>query len=177
MITASNLIGMYIVDKSNGNKLCNVKEIIYSKDFFKVVGFCVDSNSLRNDTKIVKLKDIKEFGENFLMIEEERVLKSPCYYPKIDKMMSSKYYISGYEILCEDGISMGFIKDVVFEEKKGRILGFKVTDGLVQDFLGGRSFMPYVEGMKFNENFLLIDRNIKENFEKNKEEYKKLLSI
>ncbi|WDV44129.1 PRC-barrel domain-containing protein [Clostridiaceae bacterium M8S5] len=177
MLASSDLIGKYIVDMTNGNKICNIKEVIYSKDFFKAAGFLVDSNSFKNDKRIIRFKDVKDFGDNFVIIDSSDVIKKPYNYPKIDQMMKNEYSIIGYEILCEDGISMGFIKDVVFDEKKGRIVGFKITDGIIQDLLGGRNFMPYTEGMKFCDNFLLINRQIKDEFEKNKEEYKKLLSI
>ncbi|WP_066504972.1 PRC-barrel domain-containing protein [Abyssisolibacter fermentans] len=177
MKKSSDLIGRFVVDITNGNKVCNIKDIIYSKDFFKLVAFLVDDNSFRNDRKIIRFKDVKEFGDTFVMIDSIYALEKPEKYPKIKAIMAEEYIMAGHEILCEDGISMGYIKDVVFDEKMGRIVGFKITDGIIQDLLDGRSFMPYKDGMKFKDKFLIINRQIKEEFEKNKEEYKKLLSI
>jgi sporulation protein YlmC with PRC-barrel domain len=54
----------------------------------------------------------------------------------------SRRSLAGMKVYSSEGQSVGTIADVYFEEDDGRIVGFEVTGGVVDDLASGRRFLP-----------------------------------
>ena len=64
------------------------------------------------------------------------------------------------EIRTEDGECIGYIKDLVINKEKGSIEGFIITEGVVEDLLKGRNYMPLFENTVIKEDCIcIVDKN------------------
>ncbi|MTI70805.1 MAG: hypothetical protein FH751_11205 [Firmicutes bacterium] len=176
MKKASRLLDLYVLSKKTGEKIASIKEVIYSKHKQRILGFIVKENNIFKGNKIIRFKNIKAFGD-VLMVKDEKSIEKTESIPEIFNIIKEGNNVIGEEVLCEDGESLGYIKDIIYEEKKGKILAFLLTDGVIQDVIDGRNILPNINGIKFLDKSLVIDKKIKDDFTKNKEEFKKLLEL
>ncbi|MTI66455.1 MAG: hypothetical protein FH753_07620 [Firmicutes bacterium] len=177
MKKASRLLELYVLSKKTGEKIASIKDIIYSKHKQRILGFIVKENNIFKGNKVIRFKNIKAFGDDVLMVKDKKSIERTESIPEIFNIIKEGNDIIGEEVLCEDGESLGYIKDVIYEEKKGKILAFLLTDGVIQDVIDGRNILPNIKGIKFLDKSLVIDKKIKDDFTKNKEEFKKLLEL
>lgn len=172
-----DVISLPIMDKNLGNKIASIRDVIYSKNKFRILAFLVADGGIFSNAKIIKFKNIDSFGTDAIMIKNESVLENADLFPEIQELLDEKRKINGEEVLTEDGDSMGSVYDTIFDEDNGRVLGFILTDGVIEDLKEGRNILPYINGMTFGEKALIIPNQIKNQFEKNKETFKNLLEL
>jgi len=173
----SEFIGLPVINKKDGNRIALIKDIIYSKKKFRVLAFLVNERTFFKDAKVIKFKNIDAFGKDALMVKNKLVIEEAGSIPEIEKYLKDKNKVIDEEVLTEDGESLGLIQDTIIEEDKGKILGFILTDGIIEDIKEGRNVLPYIKGISFGEDKLIISNNIKEQFDKNKKDFKKLLGL
>lgn len=177
MIKGSDILGLPVINKKNGEKIAEVKSVLYSKKKFRAMAFLLNGKGLFKEPEIVRYNDIESIGKDAIIVKDKRLVEKSKKIPEVHEIILDDKSIIGMEIIAEDGESIGFIHDVVLDDKKGKILGFILTDGVIQDIMDGRCFLPYMHGINLGKDTLLINSKIKENFIKNKEEYKKFLEL
>ncbi|SCG83258.1 PRC-barrel domain protein [Proteiniborus sp. DW1] len=172
----SELIGLPVISKETGKKVASIREIIYSKKKFKVVAFLINEGNIFRDAKIIRFINIDSIGKDALIIENENLVEKSSHFPEIDNLINEKKIIEE-EILTEGGESLGHVKDIIIDVESGRIVGFILTDGLIQDLKEGRNVLPYTTETIFGENSIIISNEAKSLFDIYKEDYKKLLEL
>lgn len=177
MRKGSELLGLPIICINDGDKVAEVKEVIYSKNRLRILGFIVKEGNFFREPEIIKFKNVDSIGKDALMIKNIKVIESATTIPEINEQITNKSRLIGEEVISDDGESLGFIQDVIIDEEKGRIFGFVLTEGLIQDIVDGRNILPYINGIKFGKDSVILDSKIKEDFIKNKKEFKKLLEL
>ncbi len=172
-----DIINVPVLDKTNGKKIASVKDIIYSKTKFRIIAFLVSEKGIFTSPKIIKFKEIDSFGEDVVMVNGKTVIEDAEVIPEITSLLKEKRKIIGEGVLSEDGEDIGIIRDTVFDEESGKVLGFIITNGVFDDMREGRFVLPYIKGIKFGEDVLIVPNQIKGQVEKNKETFKKLLEL
>nr|WP_272878398.1 PRC-barrel domain-containing protein [Clostridium sp. Cult3] len=71
------------------------------------------------------------------------------------------------EIKTEDGECIGYVKDIVIDKLKGSIEGFIITEGVFEDILKGRNYMPLFENTKITEDSICIFKSMLNSIDKN----------
>ncbi len=176
MRKASELIGLPVVSKKNGSKIATVKEVIYSKKKYRVIGFLVSEGNIFREAKIIRFNNIVSIGKDALIVKNKAVIEKFSMLPEMNQLINEKKLIEE-EILTEDGESLGHVRDILIDGEKGKIVGFILTDGLIQDLKEGRNVLPYTAGISFGESSIIITNETKEIFYRYKEDYKKLLEL
>ena len=173
MIKESEIVGTPIINK-DGNKIASIKEILYSKSRKKVNAFLISESGLFKRPQIVKFIDVSELGKDAIFIENEKTLKKQ--YSKIEGYFNYKKAI-GQEVITEQGESIGFINDILIDKNEGTVVGFILTDGIIEDISAGRKVLPYDKDIVFGEETIIINTSLNERFIKHKKDYKKLLEL
>lgn len=172
-----DIISLPILNKNEGKKIATIKEVIYSKTKFKILAFLVVEGNLFSHTKVISFKNIDCIGKDAVMVKNDLIVDEAETYPELKELMNEKRKIIGAEVLTEDGESLGVISDTVFDENSGKIYGFVLSNGVFQDIKNGRDILPYIRGITFGEEVLIVPNNIRDTFDKNKECFKKLLEL
>ncbi|NLJ98490.1 MAG: PRC-barrel domain containing protein [Tissierellia bacterium] len=81
---------------------------------------------------------MQEFKDSLLEDKKE-------YFNFIDK-----------EIRTDNAEIVGFIKDIVINKEDGSIDGFVITEGVFEDLIKGRNYIPFFESTKINEDYIHI---------------------
>jgi len=172
----SELIGLPVISKKNGSKIATIKELIYSKKKYRVIGFLVNERNFFRDAEVIQFNNIYSIGKDALVIENESIIEKCSSLPEISKLINEKKIIE-QEILTEDGESLGHVKDILIDDNNGKIIGFILTDGIFQDLKEGRNVLPYTPEILFGENSIIISNEVKNTFYRYKEDYKKILEL
>ncbi|WP_425447164.1 PRC-barrel domain-containing protein [Dethiothermospora halolimnae] len=173
----SEVVGLPVINKLDGSKIATIKKVIYSKNKFRILAFLVEESSFFKEAKIIEYKNIDKIGIDAVMVSSRNIIIKADTIPEIDTLLKNKQEIMGEQVLTENGESIGWIQDIVFDHDSGKIFGFMLTDGIIQDIKDGRNVLPYIKGIKFGDEALIIDDNIKGQFDRNKENFKKLLEL
>ncbi|SDY46237.1 Uncharacterized protein YrrD, contains PRC-barrel domain [Proteiniborus ethanoligenes] len=172
----SELIGLPVVCKKNGSKLGTIKEIIYSRKKYRVLGFIIKEGRIFKDIKIIQFQNIDSIGKDAVIIKNEAVIEKANSLPEIKELLKDKK-LTEEEVLTESGESIGHVKDILIDRHKGKIIGFILTDGLFQDLKEGRNVLLYSREIFFGESSIIISNKDRELFYKYKNDYKKLLEL
>ncbi|MTI48976.1 PRC-barrel domain-containing protein [Sporosalibacterium faouarense] len=172
-----DVISLPILDKNQGNKIATIKDIVYSKNKLRILGFLVSDGNFFPTLKYIQFKNIESIGSDAIMIKSRMALEDPRAFPEIESLIEEKRRINGEEVLTENGDSLGLVYDTIFDGSNGKILGFVLTDGLFQDLKEGRNILPCMKGITYGDQALIVSNEIKGQFEKNKETFKKLLEL
>lgn len=176
MIRYRDLIGTKVVEKKNGERIGEVSDVIFKEDFQSFIGFLISDGKLLKQKKIVKLKEVRSFGKDAIMIDLEK--KSSIKNPNMEEVITEKEIkFIDKEILTQDGECLGYVKDLLFSKDDGKLIGYIITEGLIEDITKGRSFVPNYSNIKINKKYLIVDNKVKDLISKNKEQYKKLLEL
>ena len=173
----SEIIGLPIVNEKKGEKLGSIRDIIYSKNKFKIMAFLLSEGNLFTNPKIITYKNINFIGEDAVVVKDNLVIEDGNNIPNIKELLEKDLKIVGYEVRTDDGENLGIIHDIIFDNKTGRLLGFIITNGIYEDIKEGRSILPYLKKFTFGIETLIIPRDFKNEFDKNKETFKKLLEL
>ncbi len=166
-----------IIDAKKGVKLASVRDVIYSKTKFRILAFLVSEGGFFSSARIIRYKEIDSLGESAIMVRNKEVIEDAATIPEVKALIKEKRRIIGEEVLTESGENIGIIRDTVFDEDNGKILGFIITNGVFDDIREGRFVLPYIKGIKFGEQAMIVPNQIRGLVEKNKETFKKLLEF
>lgn len=166
-----------VIDAKKGVKLASVRDVIYSRTKFRILAFLISEGGFFSSARIIRFKEIDSFGEDAIMVKNKEVIEDAETIPEIKTLIKEKRQIIGEEVLSESGENIGVIRDTVFDEESGKILGFIITNGVFDDIKEGRFVLPYIKGIKFGEEAMIVPNQIRGQVEKNKETFKKLLEF
>ncbi|WP_427339133.1 PRC-barrel domain-containing protein [Caloranaerobacter sp. DY30410] len=177
MKKASEIIGLPVMTKVSGKKIAVIKDLVFSRKKFRILALMTYEGSVFKEAKIIKYKNVISIGKDVIIVDKENVIESAADIPDIFQLIKERKKIIGEDVITEAGENIGIIKDIIIDEDNGKVLGFILSDGLIQDIMDGRNILPYIYGITFGEDALIISNEIKTEFDKSKEYFKKLLEL
>jgi len=169
----NDIIGIDVFDNNEGSKVFQIKNVVYFNN--SIFAFIVNKRMFSKDCYIIKFHQVESFGKDLIVIRDKSVIQ------KVNINISKSKYIRenddyiDYEVITKSGENLGFIKDIIFDENDGRIIGYIISDGIVDDILHGRKIIPNIKGMKHINNSIIVPDYIKNLIENSEEISKKKL--
>ncbi len=177
MLKVSDIIGFKIICGDNRKFEGEVKDAILDLNARKLIGLIIDYGSVIHHTRVIDFNNIYEISRNKVIIKFRKnisQLKSIDFNKRNIKKNES---ILGIEVIGEEENLFGFIQDVIFEEKSGNILGFILTNGIVDDIYNGVEILPIHGPIYFDKQRFVISKSSKKSILKNIGGLKKLLEL
>lgn len=165
------------MSKISGKKIAVIKDLVFSRNKFRILALVTYEGNVFKEAKIIRYKKVISVGKDAIIVNKESVIESAANIPEIFQLIKDRKKIIGEEVITETGDNIGIIKDIVIDEANGKVLGFILSDGLIQDIMDGRNVLPYIYGITFGKDALIVSKEIKTEFDKNKEYFKKLLEL
>ena len=160
----SEVLNLPVVCANNGKKAGVIKDIIFCPENREVSALLLEHKGLEIKKKVVRLKDILNLGDDAVIINSPDCVESlgKASYTNEFKDEGS---ILGLRIFTRSGDELGIVKDVIFDWQTGRIEGFEVSDGLLQDIMQGRMILPLFGKVEFGEENVLVEKEAVEEME------------
>ncbi|WP_422660217.1 PRC-barrel domain-containing protein [Paenibacillus sp. EC2-1] len=160
------MIGLAVFDVENGKEVGKIHDFIL--DNWSITGLEIEGKALfSSHVKTVAWEDIAAYGEDAVMIRSLEVVQKtdPDDIPLTYLLGRRK--LKEMQVLTEDGILLGRISDVYFEQEQGNtILGLEISDGFVSDLIEGRKWLPCTTEMVIGENAVMVPPMSEQRLEK-----------
>ena len=177
MLKTSDIIGFPIVCTDQKKFIGEVKDVILNLKSCNVAGFIIDYGSIIHHTRIIPFNNIYEIARNRVIVKFRKNIQQMRNFNFNEKLIKKNEKILGVEVVEDEGKLLGFVQDVIFEEKSGNILGFILTNGVVDDIFNGVEILPLDGSIEFDKNKFIISIDSKKSILRNIGGLKKLLEL
>lgn len=139
MLKGREILSLPVVTLDDKKQLGEVKDIIYDPSQNRILGYIVENCGWLKDGKAFLHRDLLRREEACLVIRDESVIKNISSFPDLKEALDHCKDIRGWQIEYDDGRYIGVIQDLLIEETSGKITGYEISDGVIQDLLNGRT--------------------------------------
>lgn len=155
MIRYKQLVTLKVIDKTTKQTIGKIKDIIYSDDYKKI-----DYLIIKNDNLIKNKTPISYTNVHFLNKNQALYLDNiNTFEAQLERNIKEGFQFIDKEIRTENDECIGFVKDVVINKEDGTINGFIITEGIIEDLLKGRNYMPLLDSISIKEDCVCISNN------------------
>jgi uncharacterized protein YrrD len=148
MLRRNDVIGIDVVELDSGRHVGQVQELVVD-DSRTLKGLLIKKPS---GTVFVKHNDIHAFGQDAVTL----LSCGPCS-PAANCVQKPWFLkVLGKPLLTEEGVDMGTIDDLCFDEESGSVIGFQVSGGLIQDLTEGKELLPLESGLTYGEDAVIV---------------------
>lgn len=177
MIKISDIIGFSIVCTDQKKFMGEVKDVILDLNSQCLAGLIIDYGSIIHHTRVIPFNSIYQIARNRVIVKFRKNIQQMRNFNFDDKFIKKNEKILGVEVVEDEGRLLGFVQDIVFEEKSGNILGFILTNGVVDDIFNGVEILPLDGSIQFDKNKIVISMDSQKSILRNIGGLKKLLEL
>lgn len=161
------MIGLAVIDVEEGKQVGKVLDILLNEDW-SITGIQLENKMLFSSTvKAVLWEDIIAYGEDAVMIRNQQAVRKWKAENIQITFMTGNDKLKEMPVLTEDGIMLGHVSDVYFEQEHGNtITGIEISDGFISDLVEGRKVLPWIPEMSKGENAIMVPANSEELLDK-----------
>lgn len=156
MKKAKDILNLPIILLDTGESRYSVKDVLFSREKRRILGFLIDEGGWFKGAKILLYKDINNIGQDAIMVEKKEYILSSTKVPEVEKILEEKYKLLHMEVFDIEGNRVGHIEDITFNEENGKIEILEISESVFEDLLNGRINLPLSEDVKFEAEKIII---------------------
>ncbi|MDZ8223969.1 PRC-barrel domain-containing protein [Nostoc sp. ChiVER01] len=145
MRKGSDVIDKVVVTYDNGKKIERIIDLIFDQKHNQLLGFLVEEKGLFRDAKVIPLEEVQAIGLDALVVKSKKSVVKAHRVPAIKEILHQNMILKGTRILTTEGLDLGGLVDLFFDEHSGLVEGYEVSGGVFADAYSGRSFVPAPE--------------------------------
>ncbi|HEY8348857.1 MAG TPA: PRC-barrel domain-containing protein [Clostridia bacterium] len=160
----SEVLNLPVICADNGSKAGTVKDVLLDGGDRQVKALVLEQKGLAARRRVVPLDDRVNLGNGAVIVgssdcvaEMDRSLFKDTFGGKTAQAGEEGGLI-GTKVYSKTGDEVGVIMDVIFDPRTGRIEGFEISDGLLQDVMHGRKLLPLLGKVEFGREFAVVDK-------------------
>ena len=138
-------------NRENGEKIGEIIDIVFSENLNKIVGLVIEDGMLFKDRKMATFENIDCIGKDAIMLISVEDYESKRGKKEYDKYLGKNIALIDKEVLDESGEFIGYVKDFIINSENGEITGYIITEGIIEDIVKGRRFIPSGRNMDINK--------------------------
>ncbi|NMA34759.1 MAG: photosystem reaction center subunit H [Clostridiaceae bacterium] len=152
----SEVLNLPVICAGDGSKAGVVKDILFSIRDRKAKALLLEQKGLSARKRVVLLSKLLNLGGGAVIIDNR-----DC----IEEMDSTAFKnafgddgsLIGTKVYSKAGDEVGVARDVIFDLHTGRIEGFEISDGLLQDVMKGRKLLPLLGKVELGREIAVVD--------------------
>lgn len=145
MRKGSDVIDKVVVTYDNGKKIERIIDLIFDQKHNQLLGFLVEEKGLFRGAKVIPLEEVQAIGLDAIVVNSKESVVKVHRVPAIKEILHQNIVLKGTRILTTEGLDLGAVVDLFFDEHSGLIEGYEVSGGVFADAYSGRSFVPAPE--------------------------------
>lgn len=151
MFFAKDLTGIPVMDGNTGKTLGRLQEWLTDKNGKYIIGFVLDPGGLFSLKKTVPYSDV-------VNISEDAIVVMPGEAGGNENMLhvDDAFQAFGKRVLSRSGEELGLVEDIMFEAATGRIAGWRLSSGLIDDLVNGRPLLQATPDFSIGEEFIIV---------------------
>jgi uncharacterized protein YrrD len=149
----NDLLGLPVVCEKTNKTLGIVHDMVFDLEFKKANALISKKSPMSIMRYRIKMEDVIKIEDNVIYVTDEKALKR--FGGKKD---SSNSKLLELKIFTRSGEKLGTVGDVLLDTDTWGLEGVEVSDGLMQDFYGGRRVLPLFGRLEFSEESLVVGK-------------------
>lgn len=156
MRRGKQLIGLPILDLATGRRVSSVRSLLFDPEGGQLLALVLQKSNLLSEAKAVRVSQVHAIGTDAVILQPGEEPGSLSELLQEMPRAVSEEKIAGRPVLTADGRMLGTLADLAIAEDSGRIMQFVLSDGLIQDLIGGYSTMPAPERVVYGEEHIIV---------------------
>jgi uncharacterized protein YrrD len=156
MRKGSDVIGKEVVTYDTGKKIERIQDLIFDQERNQLLGFLVEEKGLFRDARVIPLKAVQAIGLNAIVVHSRASVVESRQIPAIQEILHHNNVLRGTRILTTEGLDLGGLVDLFFDEQNGHVEGYEVSGGMFADAYSGRSFVPAPETLHIGDDVAFV---------------------
>ena len=150
----SEVLNLPVICADSGKKAGVVKDILFSPENRIVKAFLLEHKGISLNKRVVFISELLSLGGDAAIVNCVSDMSRAAYNEEFHDEGS----LLGLKVYSKAGGELGVVKDVIFDYKSGKIEGFEISDGLIQDVMQGRKLLPLFGKVELGEEFAVVGR-------------------
>ncbi|HLR34864.1 MAG TPA: PRC-barrel domain-containing protein [Tissierellales bacterium] len=171
MLKYSELLISNLIDKENKTPIGEIVNVAFSEEFKRIVGLIVKNDKLYKNKILLPIENIVDIDKDSIIIVNENELKKEKPYEE------KEINLVDWEVITEKLECIGYVKDMVIKKEDGKIIGFIISEGIIEDIVKGRKFLSSSKIIEINEKSIVIEKEDIKDIGKNGQCYKKIIEL
>jgi uncharacterized protein YrrD len=105
---------------------------------------------------VIPLQEVQAIGLDAIVIRSKASVVRANQVPAIQEILHHNNILRGTRILTTEGLDLGTLIDLFFDEQSGLVEGYEVSGGVFADAYSGRSFVPAPETLKIGPDVAFV---------------------
>ncbi|MBW4562729.1 MAG: PRC-barrel domain-containing protein [Mojavia pulchra JT2-VF2] len=156
MRKGSDIIDKVVVTYDAGKKIERIRDLIFDQKRNQLLGFLVKEKGLFRDAKVIPLQEVQAIGLDAIVVNSKESVVEAHRVPAIKEILHQNIVLRGTRILTTQGLDLGGLVDLFFDEHSGLVEGYEVSGGVFADAYSGRSFVPAPETLKIGDDVAFV---------------------
>ncbi len=149
MLRRSDVLGLGVVELASGKRIGVIDDVVIDRTAGRLEGLLVKT---AGGVSYVRHGDIQAFGQDAVTLGD-KVLRDAGDQTERARSLAT---VLGKPVLSDDGIDMGTIDDICFDEETGAVMGYQVSGGLIQDLVEGKELLPFDSKLTYGEDAVIV---------------------
>ncbi|MEH2314024.1 MAG: PRC-barrel domain-containing protein [Nostoc sp.] len=156
MRKGSDVIDKVVVTSDKGQKIQRILDLIFDHKRNQFLGFLVEEKGLFRDAKVIPLEEVLAIGSDAIIVKSKESVVKAHRVSAIKEILHQNIVLRGTRILTTEGLYLGGLVDLFFDEHSGLVEGYEVSGGVFADAYSGRSFVPAPEALIIGDDVAFV---------------------
>ncbi|MCC5630733.1 PRC-barrel domain-containing protein [Nostoc sphaeroides CHAB 2801] len=156
MRKGSDVIDKVVVTSDKGQKIQRILDLIFDHKRNQLLGFLVEEKGMFRDAKVIPLQEVQAIGSDAIIVKSKESIVKAHRVPAIKEILHQNIVLRGTRILTTEGLYLGGLVDLFFDEHSGLVEGYEVSGGVFADAYSGRSFVPAPEALTIGDDVAFV---------------------
>jgi uncharacterized protein YrrD len=148
------LLGLPVLELETGEQIGEVQEVLVDVAGAVVCKMEIISTLLFAGKKQLSFADAHGFGRDAVMISSRTLLQD-----EPEEVVNNCYRLADLcdkAIFTENGLQLGIVADLIYNEHTGEITAYELSDGFITDWIHGLQVMPLPQTQIITEDRLIV---------------------
>ncbi|MBS4023194.1 MAG: PRC-barrel domain-containing protein [Dethiobacter sp.] len=147
-----DVTGIPVIHAQSGKELGRVREWLLDGKGEYMLAFLVEGVGWLPQTKIIPFGQVVGLGDDAVIVHYDEAQLSQQDTVRREDTCS----VLGKRVLNSAGNEIGVVEDMLFDESSGRVAGWRLSSGLIEDLLSGRQVLELPTPLTMGEDVLII---------------------
>jgi uncharacterized protein YrrD len=156
----NDIIDLPVVDSITAQRLCTIRDVIIDLRENRVYALVCKERLFRRPLEAIPFIHVAEISESSIAVASRMNIISFSELNIKHRRFQSYQSVLGKLVLSSCGDTLGVIRDIIIDTYSGAIKAYELSEGYIDDFLGGRHIMELDCGHTLTgKNVVLKERN------------------
>ncbi|MBA2363307.1 MAG: PRC-barrel domain-containing protein [Chloroflexia bacterium] len=155
-----DLVGMPIVSFADGEKIGDVKDILFDPEQNRVVALLTSEGGFLSSARAIMWQNLKSVGKDAIIAPDRSVEIKADSDRYLKRIMEEENVLKKTQVYTEDGRDLGEIGDMFINDSTGEVIGYEVSGGLLASSLKGKRFMPAPDTLTVGQHAAFVPNEV-----------------